>query len=72
MDRDQRDRLRQQLLAGGGAYATVVWPRTDLLDLLDLADQFEGVARRNVIAEAGLAMAQAAVVIEETPRAPDA
>lgn len=72
MDKDQRDLLRQQLLAGGGAYATVVWPRTELLALLDLADQLDSVARRNVIAEAGLAMAQAAGVIEETPRAPDA
>lgn len=72
MDKDQRDLLRQQLLAGGGTYATVVWPRGELLALLDLADQLEGVACRNVIAEAGLAMAHAAGVIEEAPRAPDA
>lgn len=72
MDKDQRDLLRQQLLSGGGAYATVVWPRAELLGLLDFADQLDSVARRNVIAEAGLAMAQAACVIEETPRAPDA
>ncbi|WP_313416842.1 hypothetical protein [Pseudomonas oryzihabitans] len=72
MDKDQRDLLRQQLLAGGGAYATVVWSRAELLALLDLADQLDSVARRNVIAEAGLAMAHAAGVIEETPRAPDA
>lgn len=72
MDKDQRDLLRQQLLSAGGAYATVVWPRAELLGLLDFADQLEGVACRNVIAEAGLAMAHAACVIEETPRAPDA
>lgn len=72
MDKDQRDLLRQQLIAGDGAYATVVWPRAELLGLLDFADQLEGVAGRNVIAEAGLAIAHAAGVIEETPRAPDA